>query len=106
MFRRPPGSTRTDPLLPYTTLFRSEIGVRVVLVGAERPVLQHRHGQVLAYAVELRAGHCGVRGHVLTGEGGRDVRPARGSGPGIADAVDLLAPDRRTGLGEIGRAHV
>src|SRR3546814_13156663 len=28
MYRRPPGSTRTAPLFPYTTLFRSEwIGV-------------------------------------------------------------------------------
>src|SRR3546814_10883071 len=24
MIRRPPGSTRTDPLFPYTTLFRSD----------------------------------------------------------------------------------
>src|SRR3546814_11327469 len=27
MIRRPPRSTRTDPLLPYTTLFRSNAGV-------------------------------------------------------------------------------
>src|SRR3546814_1727101 len=26
MIRRPPGSTRTDPLFPYTTLFRSRRG--------------------------------------------------------------------------------
>src|SRR3546814_3909503 len=25
MIRRPPGATRTDPLFPYTTLFRSEV---------------------------------------------------------------------------------
>src|SRR3546814_14434723 len=25
MLARPPGSTRTDPLLPYTTLFRSSV---------------------------------------------------------------------------------
>src|SRR3546814_12928310 len=30
MIRRPPGSTRTDTLLPYTTLFRSEAGAEVV----------------------------------------------------------------------------
>src|SRR3546814_8112219 len=29
MIRRPPRSTRTDTLFPYTTLFRSEGGVRV-----------------------------------------------------------------------------
>src|SRR3546814_19270559 len=33
MIRRPPRSTRTDTLFPYTTLFRSHIGVDV-LVGA------------------------------------------------------------------------
>src|SRR3546814_8172870 len=27
MIRRPPRSTRTDTLFPYTTLFRSELGV-------------------------------------------------------------------------------
>src|SRR3546814_17973918 len=30
MIRRPPSSTRTDTLLPYTTLFRSTVGWRVV----------------------------------------------------------------------------
>src|SRR3546814_2465384 len=30
MIRRPPRSTRTDTLFPYTTLFRSEIARRVV----------------------------------------------------------------------------
>src|SRR3546814_16164741 len=28
MIRRPPSSTRTDTLFPYTTLFRSEVGAR------------------------------------------------------------------------------
>src|SRR3546814_16726436 len=32
MRRRPPGSTRTDTLFPYTTLFRSMLGLTV-----ERP---------------------------------------------------------------------
>src|SRR3546814_10314224 len=35
MMRRPPGSTRTDTLFPYTTLFRSEVrthGIDVCLV--------------------------------------------------------------------------
>src|SRR3546814_1201467 len=30
MIRRPPRSTRTDTLFPYTTLFRSEEGFRIV----------------------------------------------------------------------------
>src|SRR3546814_17794733 len=32
MIRRPPRSTRTDTLFPYTTLFRSHLGVLVALV--------------------------------------------------------------------------
>src|SRR3546814_1025375 len=40
MIRRPPGSTRTDTLFPYTTLFRS--GVDIVFAGqivAEAPIM-------------------------------------------------------------------
>src|SRR3546814_2526638 len=44
MIRRPPRSTRTDTLFPYTTLFRSEIPDRAV--GADEGVLGH----VLAFA--------------------------------------------------------
>src|SRR3546814_16584745 len=39
MIRRPPGSTRTDTLFPYTTLFRSDLGRalerHLAVVGAE-----------------------------------------------------------------------
>src|SRR3546814_15151088 len=41
MIRRPPRSTRTDPLFPYSTLFRSD--VRVVGDGLQGDV---RHGLV------------------------------------------------------------
>src|SRR3546814_15782491 len=40
MIRRPPRSTRTDTLFPYTTLFRSE--VTAALVGAEGNEQHHR----------------------------------------------------------------
>src|SRR3546814_15320806 len=40
MIRRPPRSTRTDTLFPYTTLFRSE--VRPVIVGAAPRNIQQR----------------------------------------------------------------
>src|SRR3546814_16049697 len=33
MIRRPPRSTRTDPLLPYTTLFRSHVGPQPDVAG-------------------------------------------------------------------------
>src|SRR3546814_3972320 len=35
MIRRPPRSTRTDTLFPYTTLFRSEATPRQVEIGEE-----------------------------------------------------------------------
>src|SRR3546814_20025261 len=44
MIRRPPRSTRTDTLFPYTTLFRSDVaGVVAVLVVADRAVELARH---------------------------------------------------------------
>src|SRR3546814_2527857 len=39
MIRRPPRSTRTDTLFPYTTLFRS-----AGAISARQPVLSRRHG--------------------------------------------------------------
>src|SRR3546814_11377104 len=63
MIRRPPISTRTDPLFPYTTLFRSDVrralhpgGLRIgvdefaVVGDAHRPTLTH-------VLVERRIGH-------------------------------------------------
>src|SRR3546814_2199492 len=44
MMRRPPGSTRTDTLFPYTTLFRSH-GVGGCRGGVAVPVLQQRPDQ-------------------------------------------------------------
>src|SRR3546814_12988333 len=45
MIRRPPRSTRTDTLFPYTTLFRSEIGadqfVLEVELGPRQQVERH-----------------------------------------------------------------
>src|SRR3546814_13085004 len=51
MIRRPPRSTRTDTLLPYTTLFRSDDGqqpgVQLVEAGDQlRAHRQHRGDQV------------------------------------------------------------
>src|SRR3546814_7910568 len=42
MIRRPPRSTRTDTLLPYTTLFRSMPNIIVYPRGV-RPIGLHRH---------------------------------------------------------------
>src|SRR3546814_21124262 len=48
MFRRPPRSTRTDTLLPYTTLFRS--GDPCADKGMARTLVIARHGAKRCYA--------------------------------------------------------
>src|SRR3546814_11815156 len=41
MIRRPPRSTRTDTLFPYTTLFRSGLAVAVGVAEQGDPVRRH-----------------------------------------------------------------
>src|SRR3546814_1160441 len=56
MIRRPPRSTRTDTLFPYTTRFRSRVGVAVAELGDEiepRFRADHRVDQLVCL-VELR----------------------------------------------------
>src|SRR3546814_18980910 len=61
MIRRPPRSTRTDTLFPYTTLFRSEAGganpssAGPLAAVAER--LQLSHGGHPRGAAQARLGH-------------------------------------------------
>src|SRR3546814_3903205 len=58
MIRRPPRSTRTDTLFPYTTLFRSEPGgVGLPLEPGERVRQARRRHQVLHHVVEAAAVH-------------------------------------------------
>src|SRR3546814_3911878 len=58
MIRRPPRSTRTDTLFPYTTLFRSRTRVGAFeqareLVAGEREVPRHRaHVAATEFAVQ------------------------------------------------------
>src|SRR3546814_17575409 len=49
MIRRPPRSTRTDTLFPYTTLFRSELGLR------------HQIDELLAVAEDMAQQYNGMR---------------------------------------------
>src|SRR3546814_3221727 len=48
MRRRPPRSTRTDTLFPYTTLFRSAIGQDDALPDEQRPALTESDDAVIA----------------------------------------------------------
>src|SRR3546814_10838937 len=82
MIRRPPRSTRTDTLFPYTTLFRSLEGAarRLVLRAALRASGERR-----------RAGHHDQREHGEEGEGGG---PAVGGDEGLAERHHEALPGR------------
>src|SRR3546814_10537933 len=59
MIRRPPRSTRTDTLFPYTTLFRSAPsawGARGDLIHGDQHVLQDLHFLQAAAGAERHAG--------------------------------------------------
>src|SRR3546814_2435532 len=72
MIRRPPRSTRTDTLFPYTTLFRSGLGVRCLCRA-------HPRGREEPAGAEGRLG-CRQRGHGR-GHGGGGPAPARHTHP-------------------------
>src|SRR3546814_8617917 len=111
MIRRPPRSTRTDPLFPYTTLFRSRL--RAALPPPHRRPLRPEPQPPAALLPVPGGDEALARQHrravlrVAEGTGRRPAgaRPAPGRGQlGIAHAR-RLGP----GLGgvvEIGRAHV
>src|SRR3546814_11879726 len=78
MIRRPPRSTRTDTLFPYTTLFRSEARPELVRRGGEGCVRQVRRADA------------------------RD-RAARGPGrDGAGDAAARDRPERQDAVVEAG----
>src|SRR3546814_10848225 len=70
MIRRPPRSTRTDTLFPYTTLFRSQRRRSLRAAEAQghhpvrRPLLRHVGGQPPRPAAFLRRGRA-RDGHML-----------------------------------------
>src|SRR3546814_6337787 len=127
MIRRPPRSTRTDTLFPYTTLFRSahtrvQFAVGDVLRGRVGVVgFEHQRGLVAAggeVAVEaVDAGvefAVGVPANVEVGQVVADVADLRRLAVPV-QALGRLRPERvrvADGFGvqalvvEIGRAHV
>src|SRR3546814_1149126 len=83
MIRRPPRSTRTDTLFPYTTLFRSHLRKKQHIANARRvgqkhhqPIDTDTNARSWRQAVFERADIVGVIDHclIVTGILGRDLR--------------------------------
>src|SRR3546814_8589203 len=75
MIRRPPRSTRTDTLFPYTTLFRSLVAVRIARARDIAPLFQPVRGdRIHAAAARARDERLGAKGCNI----GRAWFPAHG----------------------------
>src|SRR3546814_14865567 len=109
MVRRPPRSTRTDTLFPYTTLFRSDRGrgdggrAAAQRVPVEGDVLRRDAGGATRAADGRAAGGAGDRGQRVRRGLFAALRARRFLRPGVHAAA---APAARTAALEIGRAHV
>src|SRR3546814_17498263 len=57
MIRRPPRSTRTDTLFPYTTLFRSSENRDQMFDEAARLVVRHQQGSTSLIQRKLKLGY-------------------------------------------------
>src|SRR3546814_15087861 len=97
MIRRPPRSTRTDTLFPYTTLFRSSGKATMVFHSASAEVWNalQRAYQDAGFDVEYAG--------VLDKKQG-SFKQVTTEGAVRGDPVLLLGPRRKAE--EIGRAHV
>src|SRR3546814_5677419 len=103
MIRRPPRSTRTDTLFPYTTLFRSE-AVHTLQVRRHQVLGQREIAGLSAFLeTDAHLDEEGARGERPEGFGGSaiggDERGRRGRELAMRAAVIEDRP-------EIGRAHV
>src|SRR3546814_14443234 len=94
---RPPRSTRTDTLFPYTTLCRSGPRYPVALCRAHADGLEPRGGEVLADRAEGDAGPAAAAAQPR-GEGAAGVghRPSVLL-PGAAGGEPLRSEERRVG---------
>src|SRR3546814_17463442 len=96
MVRRPPRSTRTDTLVPYTTLFRSH-WVRPPAATSPHAAASHRRN-ANEHAVGNRRTHHIPSTHATGGP--MDAKTLSIIGAVIAVAIGSIGP------AQIGRAHV
>src|SRR3546814_8076125 len=113
MIRRPPGSTRTDTLVPYTTLFRSGVAGRehalavdlgpVRQAGPAAGVGEHRVGLELDLAVGGLGHHLVRTGEAAAAVEDRDALAVeqRAGAPleGLLDLADPLPEEIGVDLG-------
>src|SRR3546814_17860699 len=102
MIRRPPGSTRTDTLFPYTTLFRSLDPVEPSTTFIEA------HATWLATIVELEADTAAFTRANQQIQAVKDANAAADKTSAEAALAKLRAVKKRhtEPVLEIGRAHV
>src|SRR3546814_2470230 len=99
MIRRPPRSTRTDTLFPYTTLFRSEENLQSRTRGALLMAMSNKFGGLLLTTgnkSEYAVGYATIYGDMCGG-----YAPIKDL---YKTEVFALARGRNT-VGEIGREH-
>src|SRR3546814_6125591 len=105
MVRRPPRSTRTDTLFPYTTLFRSRAGVPAmgVRIGA-----QLRHAERQRRAGKGMAVAAGADEEIGLADGKRAAlaHGARAAGGDCTAEREQAGGAKKLAAAEIGRAHV
>src|SRR3546814_16786917 len=112
MIRRPPGSTRTDTLCPYTTLFRSSSGIssdapgyaKKLPAGCTTPPFAPARRRLFAL-LRLQPG-LGLRvgGGQVQGQGVMpDIEPSAGRAGEAVDAAEREA-EAEHGVADIGRA--
>src|SRR3546814_14984289 len=85
MIRRPPRSTRTDTLFPYTTLFRSG-------AGARNSLTRRREEHQTPFALSLSQG----RSFLLPGEKKRCFDKLSTNGDRKSSRLRAFAPSRET----------
>src|SRR3546814_16541233 len=112
MIRRPPRSTRTDTLFPYTTLFRSR-NPRKLRPGRREPCLfQQRadeparlragagdrrpRSHVAGAASAVGQGAVGLSAHARSRRAGKAARKRVGEGQGVWGSVDIGGARRIT----------
>src|SRR3546814_1823173 len=105
MIRRPPRSTRTDTLFPYTTLFRSDVlGLQIVTMGQRASDVARAWFKDDRYQDYLYLHGLGVEmAEALAEYVHKRIRGELGFGHEDARDLDAMLGQ---GYREIGRAHV